>query len=308
MRGWIRVRPTASSTCRRSTSSTGRCANCARPASTRSSWIFSSLTFMDSTGLRLVLAWDTATSATSPAPSARPAVGPACLRGDRSRRAAAVRRARRRVRYTSPSMSELPESPTPEELIQAGDGAADPGQGQMRTAIANALVGLKKEYYGRASRGQDVPVRRLRVRSDGGWPDAQRADAARSRPPRSRAGVPALVPGGGHRDDHLVRRQIVGRKVIGYRSNTSSTRTACSRCSCSRAVRPADPSSSLRSERKPQGPAGGSRDVWLLGVTTPAIRAGARAGVVRTPTDRREAGARGPSLHTPLGAVAPIRA
>jgi uncharacterized protein YbcI len=46
-------------------------------------------------------------------------------------------------------MPELPESPTPEELMDAGAGAADPGQGQLRTAIANALVGLKKQYYGR---------------------------------------------------------------------------------------------------------------------------------------------------------------
>jgi uncharacterized protein YbcI len=46
-------------------------------------------------------------------------------------------------------MPDLPESPTPDELIGAGAGAADPGQGQLRTAIANALVGLKKQYYGR---------------------------------------------------------------------------------------------------------------------------------------------------------------
>jgi uncharacterized protein YbcI len=46
-------------------------------------------------------------------------------------------------------MPDLPESPTPDELISAGAGAADPGQGQLRTAIANALVGLKKQYYGR---------------------------------------------------------------------------------------------------------------------------------------------------------------
>jgi uncharacterized protein YbcI len=46
-------------------------------------------------------------------------------------------------------MSELPTSPTPEDLISAGADTADPGQGQLRTAIANALVGLKKQYYGR---------------------------------------------------------------------------------------------------------------------------------------------------------------
>ena len=39
--------------------------------------------------------------------------------------------------------------PSPAELMSAGEGAADPGQGQLRTAIANALVGLKKQYYGR---------------------------------------------------------------------------------------------------------------------------------------------------------------
>jgi uncharacterized protein YbcI len=49
----------------------------------------------------------------------------------------------------SPPMSDLSDAPTPDELIDAGAGAADPGQGQLRTAIANALVGLKKQYYGR---------------------------------------------------------------------------------------------------------------------------------------------------------------
>ncbi|MEA2282093.1 MAG: hypothetical protein QOK21_2700 [Solirubrobacteraceae bacterium] len=46
-------------------------------------------------------------------------------------------------------MPDLPEQPTAEELINAGSGTAEPGQGQLRTAIANALVGLKKQYYGR---------------------------------------------------------------------------------------------------------------------------------------------------------------
>ena len=47
------------------------------------------------------------------------------------------------------AMPDPTHSPSPEELIHAGAGAADPGQGQLRTAIANALVGLKKQYYGR---------------------------------------------------------------------------------------------------------------------------------------------------------------
>jgi uncharacterized protein YbcI len=46
-------------------------------------------------------------------------------------------------------MPDPTDHPSPQELIDAGAGAADPGQGQLRTAIANALVGLKKQYYGR---------------------------------------------------------------------------------------------------------------------------------------------------------------
>ena len=46
-------------------------------------------------------------------------------------------------------MDDPTHSPTPDGLIREGAGTADPGQGQLRTAIANALVGLKKQYYGR---------------------------------------------------------------------------------------------------------------------------------------------------------------
>jgi uncharacterized protein YbcI len=50
--------------------------------------------------------------------------------------------------------SEMPDAQRPdpgstERLIRAGGDVAEPGQGPLRTAIANALVGLKKEYYGR---------------------------------------------------------------------------------------------------------------------------------------------------------------
>jgi uncharacterized protein YbcI len=35
------------------------------------------------------------------------------------------------------------------ELIEAGGGRAAPDQGAMRAAVANAMVGLKKEFYGK---------------------------------------------------------------------------------------------------------------------------------------------------------------
>jgi uncharacterized protein YbcI len=35
------------------------------------------------------------------------------------------------------------------KLIEASDDEARPGQGPQRTALANAMVGLKKRYYGR---------------------------------------------------------------------------------------------------------------------------------------------------------------
>ena len=35
------------------------------------------------------------------------------------------------------------------ELIDAGGGRAAPDQGAMRAAVANAMVGLKKEFYGK---------------------------------------------------------------------------------------------------------------------------------------------------------------
>jgi len=36
-----------------------------------------------------------------------------------------------------------------EDLASAAAGEARPGMGQQRTALANAMVGLKKKYYGR---------------------------------------------------------------------------------------------------------------------------------------------------------------
>jgi uncharacterized protein YbcI len=36
-----------------------------------------------------------------------------------------------------------------EELLAAASGEAEPGGGPQRTALANAMVGLKKRYYGR---------------------------------------------------------------------------------------------------------------------------------------------------------------
>jgi uncharacterized protein YbcI len=43
-----------------------------------------------------------------------------------------------------------PSSPHPaRDLLQASGGAAQEGAGSLRAAVANAMVGLKKKYYGR---------------------------------------------------------------------------------------------------------------------------------------------------------------
>jgi uncharacterized protein YbcI len=49
--------------------------------------------------------------------------------------------------------SSLPREDTAEELIRAAEDAASPGQGAMRTAISNAIVGLLKQYWGRGPTG-----------------------------------------------------------------------------------------------------------------------------------------------------------
>ena len=41
-----------------------------------------------------------------------------------------------------------PLSPT-DELVRSGAPAADPSTGEVRAKLANAMVGLKKEHYGR---------------------------------------------------------------------------------------------------------------------------------------------------------------
>ncbi|MDX6723989.1 MAG: hypothetical protein QOD73_2393 [Solirubrobacteraceae bacterium] len=43
----------------------------------------------------------------------------------------------------------LPLLSSVDELTEAGAGAADPSTGRMRAQIANAMVGLKKEHFGR---------------------------------------------------------------------------------------------------------------------------------------------------------------
>jgi uncharacterized protein YbcI len=49
--------------------------------------------------------------------------------------------------------ASLPRQETAEGLIRAADDAASPGQGAMRTAISNAIVGLLKRYWGRGPTG-----------------------------------------------------------------------------------------------------------------------------------------------------------
>jgi uncharacterized protein YbcI len=42
-----------------------------------------------------------------------------------------------------------PIKTTTSRLIEAGESGADPAPGTVRAKLANAMVGLKKEYYGR---------------------------------------------------------------------------------------------------------------------------------------------------------------
>jgi uncharacterized protein YbcI len=42
-----------------------------------------------------------------------------------------------------------PIATTTSRLIEAGESGADPAAGTVRAKLANAMVGLKKEYYGR---------------------------------------------------------------------------------------------------------------------------------------------------------------
>ncbi|MEA2288324.1 MAG: hypothetical protein QOD55_321 [Solirubrobacteraceae bacterium] len=43
----------------------------------------------------------------------------------------------------------LPQLSSAEELARAGAPAAEAGSGELRAKLANAMVGMKKEYYGR---------------------------------------------------------------------------------------------------------------------------------------------------------------
>src|SRR5215210_6089298 len=43
----------------------------------------------------------------------------------------------------------LPQLASPETMIEAGETLTREGSGSIRAKLANALVGLKKEYYGR---------------------------------------------------------------------------------------------------------------------------------------------------------------
>jgi uncharacterized protein YbcI len=43
----------------------------------------------------------------------------------------------------------LPQLSSADELIRAGAPAAEGSQGEIRSKLANAMVGLKKEYFGR---------------------------------------------------------------------------------------------------------------------------------------------------------------
>ena len=53
-----------------------------------------------------------------------------------------------------------PSSPHPgRDLLQSSGGAAQERAGSLRAAVANAMVGLKKKYYGRGPDGAKAWIR-----------------------------------------------------------------------------------------------------------------------------------------------------
>src|SRR4051795_7897954 len=105
------------------------------------------------------------------------------------------------------------------ELAEVGEGTAAPGQGAMRTAVANAMVGLKKQFYGRGPTGAKtyladdyvfVVLEDGLTRNEETLLAAGQAQLVRSYRLAFQEAVTDTVVG--------AVEELVGRRVIGYHS------------------------------------------------------------------------------------------
>jgi uncharacterized protein YbcI len=115
--------------------------------------------------------------------------------------------------------ASLPRQDTAEGLIRAADDAASPGQGAMRLAISNAVVGLLKRHWGRGPTGAKTYMcdDYVFVALEGGLARHEETMLAAGQEDlvrEYRLGFQEAVR------DTLVDavEEIVGRRVVGYQS------------------------------------------------------------------------------------------
>jgi len=105
------------------------------------------------------------------------------------------------------------------ELARAGEGAAAEGQGELRTAVANAMVGLKKQFYGKGPTGAKtylnddyvfVVLEDGLTRNEETLLAAGRADLVRSYRLAFQEAMAATLTG--------AVEELVGRRVMSYHS------------------------------------------------------------------------------------------
>ncbi len=105
------------------------------------------------------------------------------------------------------------------ELARAGEGVAADSQGALRTAVANAMVGMKKQFYGRGPTGAKtyladdyvfVVLDEGLTRNEETLLDAGRADLVRSYRLAFEEAMTATVTG--------AVEELVGRRVMSYHS------------------------------------------------------------------------------------------
>lgn len=105
------------------------------------------------------------------------------------------------------------------ELASVGEGVAAEGQGALRTALANAMVGMKKQFYGRGPTGAKtyladdyvfVVMDEGLTRNEETLLEAGRADLVRSYRLAFQEAMTATVTG--------AVEELVGRRVMSYHS------------------------------------------------------------------------------------------
>ena len=113
----------------------------------------------------------------------------------------------------------LPQQESAEGLIRAADDGATAGQGALRTAISNAVVGIFKRYWGRGPTGAKtyicddyvfVVMEEGLTRNEETLLAAGRADLVRSYRLAFQEAMTTTVTG--------AVEELVGRRVIGYHS------------------------------------------------------------------------------------------